>query len=76
METTGRVRKRFEESLYKGLVEKGMDAAAARARARDKAAALPARVAKPASFASPPAKGEARRWRAGGLEIRSPPADA
>jgi hypothetical protein len=76
VETTGRVRKRFEESLYKGLVEKGMDAAAARARARDKAAALPARVAKPASFASPPAKGEARRWRAGGLEIRSPPADA
>ena len=43
-------------------------------RAKEKAAALPARVAKPPPVA--PEKGETRQWRASGLEVRSTPADA
>ena len=75
VEATDRFRKRFEDSFFQQLVEKGLDEDAARARAKEKAAALPARVAKPPPAADG-AKGEARQWRASGLEVRSTPADA
>ena len=74
VEATDRFRAKFEESLFQQLVTKGLDEDAARARAKEKAAALPARVAKPPPVA--PEKGEARQWRASGLEVRSTPADA
>ena len=74
VEATDRFRAKFEESLFQQLTEKGIDEETARARAKEKAAALPARVAKPPPVA--PEKGEARRWRASGLEVRSTPADA
>ena len=74
VEATDRFRKRFEDSFFQQLVEKGLDEGAARLRAKEKAAALPARVAKPPPVA--PEKGEARKWRASGLEVRSTPADA
>merc|ERR1719482_538940 len=47
VEATDRFRAKFEESLFQQLTEKGIDEETARARAREKAAALPARVAKP-----------------------------
>ena len=75
VEATDRFRKRFEDSFFQQLVEKGLDEDAARARAKEKAAALPARVAKPPAAADS-AKGAARTWRASGLEVRSTPADA
>ena len=74
VEATDRFRAKFEESLFQQLIEKGIDEDTARARAKEKAAALPARVAKPPPVA--PEKGEARQWRASGLEVRSTPADA
>ena len=74
MRFTDRFRKRFEDSFFQQLVTKGLDEETARARAKEKAAALPARVAKPPPAASE--KGEARSWRASGLEVRSTPADA
>ena len=74
VEATDRFRAKFEESLFQQLTEKGIDEETARSRAKEKAAALPARVAKPPPVA--PEKGEARRWRASGLEVRSTPADA
>ena len=74
VEATDRFRKRFEDSFFQQLVEKGLDEGAARLRAKEKAAALPARVAKPPPVA--PEKGEARKWRASGLEVRATPADA
>ena len=74
VEATDRFRAKFEESLFQQLTEKGIDEETARKRAKEKAAALPARVAKPPPVA--PEKGEARRWRASGLEVRSTPADA
>ncbi len=74
VEATDRFRAKFEESLFQQLTEKGIDEETARARAKEKAAALPARVAKPPPVA--PEKGEARQWRASGLEVRSTPADA
>ncbi len=74
VEATDRFRAKFEESLFQQLTAKGIDEGTARARAKEKAAALPARVAKPPPVA--PAKGEARAWRASGLEVRSTPADA
>ena len=75
VEATDRFRAKFEESLFQQLTEKGIDEDTARARAKEKAAALPARVAKPPPAADG-AKGEARQWRASGLEVRSTPADA
>ena len=75
VEATDRFRKRFEDSFFQQLVEKGLDEETARTRAKEKAAALPARVAKPPPAADG-AKGEARKWRASGLEVRSTPADA
>ena len=74
VEATDRFRAKFEESLFQQLTEKGVDEETARKRAKEKAAALPARVAKPPPVA--PEKGEARAWRASGLEVRSTPADA
>ena len=73
VEATDRFRAKFEESLFQQLTEKGIDEETARARAKEKAAALPARVAKPRR-PSDGAKGEARKWRASGLEVRSTPA--
>ena len=75
VEATDRFRAKFEESLFQQLTEKGIDEETARARAKEKAAALPARVAKPPAAADG-AKGAARTWRASGLEVRSTPADA
>ena len=75
VEATDRFRAKFEESLFQQLVEKGLDEETARKRAKEKAAALPARVEKPTAPQAP-VPGEARAWRASGLEVRSTPADA
>ena len=53
METTDAFRKRFEENYYSLLIKKGIDPAAARTRAREKAAALPARIETPAAAPAP-----------------------
>ena len=55
METTDAFRKRFEKNYYNLLIKKGIDPAAARTRAREKAAALPARIETPAAAAPAPA---------------------
>ena len=51
METTDAFRARFEENYYQLLIKKGVDPSTARTRAREKAAALPARIETPAAAA-------------------------
>ena len=52
METTDAFRARFEENYTNLLIKKGMDPAAARTRAREKAAALPERIETPGAGAT------------------------
>ena len=54
METTDAFRERFEQNYYNLLIKKGIDPAAARTRAREKAAALPERIETPAAAPAPP----------------------
>ena len=57
METTDAFRARFAENYYQLLLKKGVDPSTARARARAKAAALPARIETPALVDGDPVSG-------------------
>ena len=75
METTDAFRKRFEQNYYNLLIKKGIDPAAARTRAREKAAALPARIETPAAAAPAAASAPASAARpAPALVSREAPA--
>ena len=75
METNDAFRKRFEANYYNLLIKKGIDPAAARTRAREKAAALPARIETPAAAAPAAASAPASAARpAPALVSREAPA--